>query len=129
MRPYVGFPLKAYLSDSVFPPELHVWRGLAERFRLDAPHGWPKVLAAATFMAGRGVTSPLILADIQPAGLEALCSSPESDVLVRALRGIARTTFPPAASPTNYLTPPGSSSDSLTLPRAAKLHAPQYAKA
>lgn len=81
------------------------WKLIADRFRLDAPHGWASILAAATFLLGRGLATPAALAALPAEGLEALCLNVTHDALVRTLWGVARCTFPPPAS-SSFLIPP-----------------------
>lgn len=119
---------QAYQADPVFPPDLRAWQVLADRFRLYEPRGWPMVLAEAAFLEGRGISPPIILADVRPAGLGALYGTAEFSALVRAFWGVARTTFSPPASSARYMFPPGQGVGALALTMAVKKRASQFAK-
>ena len=93
-----AFSQQAFVASPVFPQEFHEWQTLAERFRIDEPHGRAAVLAAATFLAGRGIVSPRQLADVLPAGVEVLRGAADFAVLIRQLWGVVRATFAPASS-------------------------------
>ena len=120
---------QAYAAATAFPQELREWKALADRSRLDEPHGREAVLAAVTFLLGRGTPSPKQLTEVHPDGLEVLCWAADFAVIIGALWGVARATFAPSASSSSCcMVAPDQKVGGRALTRAVKKHASQFAR-
>ena len=89
---------RASEASNQLPSDLWEWKMLAGRLRLESTHGWPSLLAAASFLKGRGLANPAALAALPAEGLEFLGQTEGRAVIIRALWGIARCTFVPSDS-------------------------------
>ena len=98
------FLLQAYSARGLFSPGMEEWQLLADRFRLDSTHEWEEIADLMPFSTSRGIEKPMQLSNIQPEGLEALCASGPSPLLIRSFWSITRTTFSTPAASTFSLT-------------------------
>ena len=120
-----AFFKKAYATACSLPPDMVEWRVLAERFRLEMSLGWTAILSAVTSLAGRGVQTPMDLAQVPMSAVFALCEGSLHPQAIAALWSIARSSLKEGTS-ADHLIPPHKFLNRESLTKALKLHARQF---